>query len=71
MRKIVCAAARDEVDGPYTELVPNKGAYERARVGRKYMDSVICEPGDEPVCIECYGSDNPAVGVEHGDAVCA
>jgi hypothetical protein len=53
MRGIECAAARYEVDGPYTELVPNEGAYERARVSRKYVDSVIREPRDEPVCIEC------------------
>jgi hypothetical protein len=70
MRGIECAAARDEVDGPNTKLVPDEGAYEGARVSRKYVDTVIREPRDEPVCIECDGGDHPAIGVEHRDAVC-
>ena len=71
MRGIECAAARDEVNGPYTELMSNEGAYERTRVSRKNVDSVIREPRDEPVCIECDGGDDPAIGVEHRYAVCA
>jgi hypothetical protein len=69
MRGIECAAARDEVDSPYTKLVPDEGAYERARVRRKYVDTVIRESRDEPVCIECDGGDHPIIGVEHRDAV--
>ena len=71
MRGIERAAARDEVDSPYTKLVPDEGAYERARVSRKYVDTVIREPRDEPVFIECDGGDHPTVGVGHRDAVCA
>jgi len=70
MRRIECAAARDEVDGPHTKLVPDESAYERARVSRKHVDSVIREPRDEPVCIECDRGDHPAVRIEHRDAVC-
>ena len=43
MRGIEYAAARDEVNGPYTKLVTDERAYERARVGRKHVDSVIRE----------------------------
>jgi hypothetical protein len=70
MRGIECAAARDKVDSPYTKLVPDESAYERARVSRKYVDTVIRKPRDEPVCIECDGGDHPAIGVNHWDAVC-
>jgi hypothetical protein len=70
MRGIECTAARDEIDGPYTKLVPDEGPYERARVSRKYVDTVIREPRDEPVGIECDGGDYAAIGVEHRDAMC-
>jgi hypothetical protein len=70
MRGIECTAARDEIDGPYTKLVPDEGPYERARVSRKYVDTVIREPRDEPVCIECDGGDHSAIGVGNRNAVC-
>jgi hypothetical protein len=69
MRGIECAAARDEVNGPYAKLVSDEGAYERARMSRKYVDTVIRKPRNEPVCIECNGGDYPAIGVNDGDAV--
>jgi hypothetical protein len=69
MRGIECAAARDEVNGPYAKLVPDEGAYERACMSRKYVDTVIREPRNEPVCIECNGGDYPAIGVDDRDAV--
>jgi hypothetical protein len=69
MRGVECAAAGDEVDGPYAKLVPDESAHERTRMSRKYVDTVIREPRDEPVCIECDGGDHPAIGVGHRDAV--
>jgi hypothetical protein len=35
------------------------------------MDAVIREPRDEPVSIKRNRGHNTAIGVEHGDAVCA
>jgi hypothetical protein len=69
MRGIECAAARDKIDSPYTELVADEGAYERARVSRKYVDSMIRKPRDKPVRVECDGGDYSAVGVEHRNAM--
>ena len=71
MCRIEGAAARDEIDGPNAKLVANEGAHERTRVRRKYVDAVIREPRDEPVGVKRNGGHDAAIGVEHGDAVCA
>jgi len=69
MRRIKRATARDEIDGPNAKLVADKGAHERTRVRRKYVDAVIREPRNEPVGIKRNGGHDTAIGVEHGDAV--
>ena len=63
------ATARDEIDGPNAKLMADKSAHERTRVRRKYVDTVIREPRDEPVGIKCNGGHDTAIGVEHGYAV--
>jgi hypothetical protein len=63
------AAARNEIDGPNAKLVPDEGAHEGARVSRKYMDTVIRKPCNEPVGIKRNRGHNTTIRVKNGDAV--
>ena len=71
MCRVQGATARDKVNSPNAEFMPNEGTHKRARVRRKNMDAVIRQPHDEPIGIKRHGGHNTTIRVEHGDAVCA